>query len=173
MDIAFRCSTTIRSSWKSWKIRIQGWFRGETDADRIVRDMARPEVEEVFIVDQELGLLAGAWSRSERIDRDMVAGMLTAIKSFVETAFEQGEQELETIEYDNYKILLYNFHTYYIAVITTGVITADFRSDLEDLSMAFAEKHPPRTREDLDGVAVDRNSKALKAHFDEYIKQNQ
>ncbi|MEM6269166.1 MAG: hypothetical protein AAF998_06990 [Bacteroidota bacterium] len=160
-------------SWASWRRRIAGWFKGESDMDRIVRDLARPQVEEVFIVDQDSGLLAGAWSRKPHADRDMVAGMLTAIKSFVETAFEQGEQELEMIEYDNNKIILHNFHTFYIAVTTSGVLTSDFKSELANLILAFAEKHAIQTREDLDDVVVEKNSKALKAHFDEYIEQNQ
>jgi predicted regulator of Ras-like GTPase activity (Roadblock/LC7/MglB family) len=160
-------------SWEGFKKRMRGWFRGESSRDMLVREMVRGEVEEVFIVDQDSGLLAGAWSRKVHADRDMVAGMLTAIKSFVETAFEAGQQELETIEYENYKIVLHNYHTFYIAVIVSGPLSADFKAELSDLIMAFAEKHSVHTRDDLDEAEVSRNSNALKSHLDEYFEQNQ
>lgn len=160
-------------SWEGFRRRVRGWFRGESGRDMVVREMARGEVEEVFIVDQESGLLAGAWSRKVHADRDMVAGMLTAIKAFVETAFEAGQQDLETIEYENYKILLNNFRTFYIAVIISGPLSGEFKAELSDLTMAFAEKHQVNTRDDLDDAEVNRNSNALKAHLDEYLEQNQ
>ncbi|MEM7040948.1 MAG: cell envelope biogenesis protein OmpA, partial [Bacteroidota bacterium] len=99
--------------------------------------------------------------------------MLTAIKSFVESAFQGGAQDLETIEYESYKIILHNFHTFYIAVIASGALTADYKRDLSDLLMAFAEKHRVFTREELTEANVEKNSKAIKAHFNEFLVQNQ
>ena len=159
-------------SWEGWKRRFRGWFTGESDMDRMVREIAHPMVEEVFIIDQDSGLIAGSWSRKELADRDLVAGMLTAIKSFVENAFDGGKQDLETIEYDSFKIILHNFHTFYIAVIVSGVVTSDFKSYLADMLMAFAEKHRIDTRDDLDDITVNKNSQALKIHFDEFLGQN-
>jgi hypothetical protein len=160
-------------SWEGWVRRVRGWFKGESSRDQVVREITKGEVVEVFIVDQDSGLLAGAWSRSEHADRDMVAGMLTAIKSFVESAFEAGQQDLEMIEYENYKITLHNFRTFYIAVIISGPVTAEFKSELSDLVMAFPEKHTVYTRDDLDDAAVIRNSNALKEHLNEYLEQDQ
>lgn len=157
-------------SWHAWKRRFRGWMRGESEKDRIFQDLLQAKVEEVFIVDKESGLLAGSWSRSELTDRDMVAGMLTAIKSFVEHAFSKGDQELETIEYDNYKLLIRNFHTYYITVVVSGIVSAEFKSMLTDLLLSFAERYKINSRQDLDGDVVEKNSKALKAHLHEYIE---
>ncbi len=160
-------------SWKSWRKRMVRWFKGESRADALVREMARPEFEEVFIIDKESGLLAGAWSREHASDQDMVAGMLTAIKSFVESAFETTEQDLETIEYDTYKILIHNFHTFYIAVIVSGVVTPQFKSMLYDYIMAFEERNRIVTRTEITGEVVDTNSKKLKAYFDEFKAEDQ
>ena len=44
--------------------------------------------------------------KTEAMDEDMVAGMLTAIKSFVEDAFKGGNMELERIDYELFTIHL-------------------------------------------------------------------
>lgn len=159
-------------SWHAWKRRFRGWIKGESEKDRIFTDLLKAKVEEVFIVDKESGLLAGSWSRADLADRDMIAGMLTAIKGFVEQAFSKGDQELETIEYDNYKLLIRNFHTYYITIVVSGVVSAEFKSMLTDLMLSFAERYKISVRQDLDGETIDNNSKALKAHLHEYIEED-
>ena len=160
-------------SWKSWRRRMVNWFKGESRGDTLVREMARPEFEEVFIIDKESGLLAGSWTRNDVADNDMVAGMLTAIKSFVESAFRSGDQDLETIEYDSYKILIHNFHTFYIAVIVSGVVSPKFKTNLYDFVMAFEERNRIVTRTEITGEVVDTNSKKLKAYFDEFKGEDQ
>lgn len=160
-------------SWKWWVRRMRGWARGESAADQVVKDLVRAEIVEAFIVDKDSGLLAGVWSPEQKADQDMVAGMLTAIKSFVESAFESGSQDLETIEYETYKILLHNFQTYYIAVIVSGAVTADFKGRLYDFVLAFEERHRITTRTDMTDDIVQSNSKLLKASFDEFLRENQ
>jgi hypothetical protein len=157
-------------SWQAWMRRFRGWFKGESEKDRIFHDLLKAKVEEVFIVDKESGLLAGSWSRANLADRDMVAGMLTAIKSFVEHAFSQGAQELETIEYEEYKLLVRNFHTYYIAVVVSGSVSSEFKSMLTDLLLNFAERYKIKPRSETDGESVVKNSKALEAHLHELIQ---
>ncbi len=160
-------------SWQAWVRRFKGWFKGESEKDRIIQDLIKTKVEEVFIIDKDSGLLTGSWSRNNLADRDMIAGMLTAIKGFVEHAFSKGEQELETIEYDAYKIVLNNFHTYYIAVVVSGTVSADFRLMLTDMLLHFAEKHQLATKDPITEDLVDRNSKALQSHLQGIIHEDQ
>lgn len=160
-------------SWKGWQRRIRSWLRGESAGDQMIRDLARAEVEEVFLVDKDSGLLAGSWSREKMADQDMVAGMLTAIKSFVESAFQGGAQNLETIEYETYKILLHNFHTFYVAVIVSGVVTADFKAQLADYVLAIEERHHLHTRVDITEEVFEGNSKMLMSYFHEFKSHNQ
>ncbi len=160
-------------SWKSWRKRMVRWFKGESSKDSLVREMARPEFEDVYIIDKESGLLAGSWSKQHTTDQDMVAGMLTAIKSFVESAFQAGEQDLETIEYDTYKILIHNFHTFYIAVIVSGVVSPHFKTMLYDYVMAFEERNRIITRTEITGEVLETNSLKLKAYFDEFKAEDQ
>lgn len=160
-------------SWKGILRRFSKLFRGETAKEAMDQEIIRPDFEEVFIIDKESGLLAGSWSRNDTADQDMIAGMLTAIKSFVESAFQSGAQDLETIEYDTYKILIHNFHTFYIAVIVSGPVTQDFRALLYDYIMAFSEKNPIVTRTEIDDALLQSNSLKLKAHFDDFTSENQ
>jgi hypothetical protein len=160
-------------SWKAWVRRFRGWFKGESEKDRMIQDLMRAKVEEVFIIDKDSGLLAGSWSRNALADGDMVAGMLTAIKSFVEHAFSKDDQELETIEYNAYKIVLNNFHTYYIAVVVSGAVSSEFKLMLTDLLLHFADKYKIVTKDPITGELVDRNSKALQAHLQAIIYEDQ
>lgn len=173
--IVARMDASINEAFsiKSWRRRMVNWFKGESRKDSLVREMARPEFEDVYIIDKESGLLAGSWSRQHTTDQDMVAGMLTAIKSFVESAFQSGDQDLETIEYDTYKILIHNFHTFYIAVIVSGVVSPQFKTMLYDYVMAFEERNRIQTRTEITGEVLETNSHKLKAYFDEFKAENQ
>ncbi len=173
--IVARMDASINEAFsiKSWRRRMVNWFKGESRKDSLVREMARPEFEDVYIIDKESGLLAGSWSRQHTTDQDMVAGMLTAIKAFVESAFQSGDQDLETIEYDTYKILIHNFHTFYIAVIVSGVVSPQFKTMLYDYVMAFEERNRIQTRTEITGEVLETNSHKLKAYFDEFKAENQ
>ncbi len=127
-------------SWEGWKRRIKAWFTGSKTSDVVMQGLAEPVIEEIFLIEQESGMLYGSYSRTKSIDQDMIAGMLTAIKSFVADAFKKGEQDLESIEYESYHIIFRNFKTYYLAVVVSGVITAAFKDQLEATILNFADK---------------------------------
>lgn len=151
-------------SVKAWWRRAKGWFSGEKEATRMMRQIARPDIEEIFIIERNSGLLLGQWSRVEMSDRDMVAGMLSAIKSFVETAFQAGAQDLEMIEYEHFKIILQNFKTYYIAVTLGGPVTSGFRDHLSQSLLDLAETHPITALGEVDHTYFEQNSKTLAAY---------
>lgn len=152
-------------SLKAWKARILGWFSGAKESDRVISELSSPVVEEIFLVQKLTGLLMGKYSRQDVIDDDMVAGMLTAIKSFVEDAFREGGQDLETIAYDTYSIILLNFHSNYLAFIVSGVPTAEFKSSLTDDGFKFAEDFLQTSVEEIDEEVQAEFSENLKQHF--------
>ena len=84
------------------------------------------------MIDKNSGLLIGEYSPQNILEPDLVAGMLSAIKSFVESAFGQESSELESLEYSSYKILLYNFNRFYFACVMEGFIDAELRAQLQD-----------------------------------------
>lgn len=108
--------------------------------NQIITDAYGSQIQEIFIIENESGLLMASYSRNNLIDQDMISGMLTAIKSFVEDAFSKEGQELETIEYDLYKIYLKSFNKFYVATVVSGVFTATFKNQLDDQILKFVNE---------------------------------
>lgn len=152
-------------SFKGWVRRMKNLFTGTKESDLMYRDLVAPQLEEMFVIEKNSGILKGSYSKNKTIDKDMIAGMLTAIKSFVEDAFSKKSEELEMIEYESYKIYLYNFNSFYISMVISGVVDAAFKAKLQDSVMDFSHKYmsskrKPKQKEDF-------ISKKLKEYFDE------
>lgn len=113
---------------------------GIRSSDLVLSDIDKPIIEEVYVIQRDSGLLIGSYSRQETIDKDMIAGMLTAIKSFAQDAFHVEKQELELINYGNFKIVVQNFFSYYIAVALSGSLSSQEQDDLAGILLEFAEK---------------------------------
>ena len=127
-------------SWQGWVARMRSWLAGVPFSQQVMRGALAPTIEEVFVIEQHSSILIGSYSRQNILDRDMIAGMLTAIKGFVKEAFTKEHQELEMIEYETYKIVLKNFRSFYIAVTVSGVIDAQFKDELDDILLTFVHK---------------------------------
>ena len=142
MELAF--------SWEGWKVRIKAWISGTPQKDLVMSKLIEPKIEEIFVIEKDSGLLMGSFSRQASVDQDMVAGMLTAIKAFVEDAFSSEQQELESIDYENYKVVLKSFKSFYIAVVASGGMTSSFRDRLDDLLIDFADRVLKKARDGED-----------------------
>lgn len=124
----------------SLKRKVHARFSGVKESDMILSESNPPVVNEVFIIQKGSGILLGNYSKTETLDKDMISGMLTAIKSFVEDAFKGGAQNLESIEYELYTIHIQNFHSFYIAVVISGNYTRSFESKLENKLFKLSQK---------------------------------
>ncbi len=117
--------------------------KGIKESDVQLSELHDISIEEIYVIQKNSGLLIGSASRNETVDPDSVAGMLTAIKLFVEDAFRQGEQNLEVIQYETYEIFLQTFHTYSIAVAMNGALSTSQKVKLrEDLFKLGEEINP-------------------------------
>jgi|TARA_R110002126_G_scaffold78829_1_gene196047 hypothetical protein len=120
---------------------IKRLFKGKrTDADDVLQEVFEPIIEEVFVIEKNSGLLKGSFSRGSIADKDMVSGMLTAIKSFAEDAFSKEGQDLEDIKFESFQLSIQNFKTIYIATATSGIINLDFKEELYDYNNTLAER---------------------------------
>jgi hemerythrin len=125
---------------KGWKRKFKSKVTGVSEEDIIISNLVKPEIEQIFIIEKDSGILSGSFSKKETIDKDLISGMLTAIKSFVEDAFSAGNQDLESIEYELYNIHIQNFHFYYIAVVISGAYNQTYKNKLENKLLDFSEK---------------------------------
>lgn len=136
------------------KRKIKAAFTGVKESELLLSELDKPTINEVFAIQKGSGILLGSYSLSNKVDKDMVSGMLTAIKSFVEDAFEGGDQNLEAIEYELYSIHIQNFHSYYIAAVISGNYTKAFESKLENklykVSKKLSSKINTLSREEID-----------------------
>jgi len=112
---------------------------GVSDGEAALQDAFKPALEEIFIIEKDSGILLGNHSTGNIANKDMISGMLTAIKSFAEDAFSKEGQDLEDIKFETFEISLYNFNTLYIALAISGIQTPEFKEDLDDNINNFAE----------------------------------
>lgn len=148
-------------SFSGLKRKFKSKTSGVSEADLMLQELTQPVIEQIMVIEKGSGIIISEYSKTQSIDEDMVSGMLTAIKSFAEDAFEKNNQELQYIEYDSFHIHLQNFSAYYIAVIISGPYNVIFKSKLEDKLLDFAQNYI--NKEDVE----DKNSfsRKLKEYF--------
>ncbi len=127
-------------SVKKFKRKIKSLFFGISENDLVMSEMVKTQLLQMFVIEKGSGIIIASYSVTETIDEDMIAGMLTAIKSFVEDAFSAGNQSLENIEYELYNIQIQNFSSYYMAAVISGIIDNTTKSIVQDKMMHFADK---------------------------------
>lgn len=148
-----------------------GGGKKRASSEEIIANLDRPIIEEIYVIEHHSGILLGSASRAETINIDVIAGMLTAIKSFVEDAFKRGKEDLEMIQYGTFSILLENFHSYYIAAAISGSMSMKERVELEKDLAKFAEKELRINLQKNDGSANLLIKQKLEKHFFEPQKQ--
>ncbi len=152
-------------SAKSWSNKFKSIFYGVKESDLILQEMDKYQIQEVYLIQRHSGLLFGSASKSVNLDKDVIAGMLTAIKSFAEDAFQQGEQDLDMIEYGTYKIVMQNFKTYYIALALTGSLSASDKNQISNSVLSFADRYLGKSITDIDENILKEYSNYLDKHF--------
>lgn len=127
-------------SAKSWKRKFRSWFGGVREEELLLSELSSvSQVEQVLVIEKDSGLLIGQYAKTETIDKDMISGMLTAIKSFVEDAFNERGQNLELIEYELYHIHIQSFVSFYIAVAISGEYNLIFKNKIQDIIFNFTD----------------------------------
>ena len=124
-------------SAKRWTTKFKSWFTGVKEEEIILSETSSACIEQVLLIERGSGILAASYSKTETIDKDMISGMLTAIKGFVEDAFGQKNQNLELIEYELYNIHLQSFVSYYVAVVISGDYNTKAKDKVQDLIFDF------------------------------------
>lgn len=122
---------------KTWKRKFRSWFGGPTEEQLLMRELASATIEQVLLIERDTGILKASYSVTNSIDEEMISGMLTAIKGFVEDAFNKKNQNLELIQYELYNIHLQSFVTHYVAVVISGNYHLKSKNKLQDIIFNF------------------------------------
>jgi len=117
--------------------------RREKSAEKDIIQTIYQQVEEVFIVEKDTGFILASFSLIEQEERpkEVLLGLLTAIKAYSEDAMNRKEDVLNTIQYDNYNIVLHDLHSFFVTAFVNGPINELFKSHLQDKLNIFAAQH--------------------------------
>ncbi|MGB3512554.1 MAG: OmpA family protein [Microcoleaceae cyanobacterium] len=131
-EINDRISDTL--SFRGIRRKIQAIFRGVSEAELIISEIMICTVQAVFLIHKTSGLVISEAQKSgrERLESEMVGGMLTAIRSFVNDCIVQSGDisELNQIEYGDSKIILEVAGYCYLAVVIRGEPNKSFLKEL-------------------------------------------
>ena len=145
------------------------WIRnkvfGIDNAEMLLSSLDTPIIEEVFVIQRDSGLLYGSAALYPTVNRDVVAGMLTAIKSFVEDAFEREHEDLEMIQYGTYKILIENMPSHYFALAISGSISNTEGAVLRNQIIDFIQDNELLRSNNFDSTTQEKISQALDNQF--------
>lgn len=151
-------------SFSGLRRKFKSMFTGVDESDLILSTANAAKIEEIFLVELNSGILLGTASIQKTIDQDVVAGMLTAIKAFVEDAFKKESLELEMIEYGGYKILIQTFYSYYIAAAIDGTLTSLEKQNVLQSMHDFVSKEISSIPKPLSN-----NNELISLKLDEYF----
>ncbi|WRH67509.1 MAG: BON domain-containing protein [Planktothrix sp. GU0601_MAG3] len=127
--------------------KVQSKIQGVSEAELILREVRHFVVQAVFLIHKGSGLIIAEIKQLDQaqMEAEMVAGMLTAIRSFVNDCISQtGEvSELNEIEYGDCKIILEVAGYCYLAVVVKGDCPKAFikkiRQTMSTLIMKYSQ----------------------------------
>lgn len=127
IDHMMRCSMRMFFLW-----RLVLWIRGIRPSDAALREALPFQVNELFLIHRESGLLIQHLSASATLtDADLIASMLAAIRAYVQESFlPHSDHSLDSIEYGDMQILVEEGPAALLAVVVQGVQPAGFRAIL-------------------------------------------
>jgi outer membrane protein OmpA-like peptidoglycan-associated protein len=127
------------------KRKIRAKIQGVSEAELILREAINYEVQAVFLIHKASGLVIRAIqpNTEHKLDADMLAGMLTAMRSFVNEYIASDSEELNEIEYGSSKIILEVAGYCYLAAIVKGEPSKQFlekiRTSLSQIILKYDE----------------------------------
>ena len=134
-------------SVEGFKRKIRSQVQGVSEAELILKESVPFTVQAAFLIHKASGLIISEVQNSEsyQLESEMVAGMLTAIRSFVnECIVQPGEaSELNQIEYGDSKIMLEVAGYCYMAVVIKGEAPHSFinqmRQNISNLILNYGK----------------------------------
>lgn len=145
------------------------WIRnkvfGIDNAEMLLSNLDTPIIEEIFVIQRDSGLLYGSAALYPSVNRDVVGGMLTAIKSFVEDAFERENEDLEMIQFGTYKILIENMPSHYFALAMSGSVSNTEGAVLRNQIIDFIQENDLLRSDNFNSSVQEQISQALDNQF--------
>lgn len=128
---------SIQGIYRKLRARMQGVSEGEL----LLTQSVPFEIQAAFLIHKESGLVIAEAQKSgaESLESDMMAGMLTAIRSFASECVPQAgnTSELTEVDYESFQIVMEVAGYCYIATVTQGEPPSGFYSKLRNTLSAI------------------------------------
>jgi outer membrane protein OmpA-like peptidoglycan-associated protein len=123
--------------------KIRAKIQGVSEAELILREAVNYEVQAIFLIHKTSGLVMRSLqpNAEKSLDADLLAGMLTAIRSFVNEYIATASEELNEIEYSGSRIILEVAGYCYLAVIVNGEPSQKFLQKIRQILSEIILKH--------------------------------
>lgn len=148
--------------------KIRAKLQGVSEAELILKESMPCIVEAIFLIHKASGLIISEVQNvsGEKLESDMIAGMLTAIRSFANDCIARGNHhsELNEIEYSGSKIVLEVAGYCYLAVSIRGEPSKSFLEQMRTTLGKIVQKYD-RQLEEFDGDP-DSVPEAVQQHLD-------
>jgi outer membrane protein OmpA-like peptidoglycan-associated protein len=112
------------------KRKIRAKLQGVSEAELILKEALPFTAQAIFLIHKASGLVIADIQRSDshQLESEMIAGMLTAIRSFANDCITQNGSvsELDAIDYGTSKIILEVAGYCYLAIVVRGEPTKEF-----------------------------------------------
>ncbi|MEM8638624.1 MAG: OmpA family protein [Cyanobacteria bacterium P01_G01_bin.54] len=151
-EIANQINRRIEDTFSPKRFVERLWLRwqGISEVDQVLRDAVPFRVQAAFLIHKASGLVMAEVQQSDGqlLEGDLLAGMLTAIRSFASecTTDESHHSELTKIDYDNFQIVMEVAGSCYIAAVIQGDPPTDFLQQLRQVLSAMILNHGYGTR---------------------------
>lgn len=135
-------------SFETYSRKIKAKIKGVSEAELLLNENAIASIRSVFLIHKETGIVLSHAEHEENPinEPEMIASMMTAIRSFVNEWIEQNKanHEIGTIEYGGSKIILEASGYSYLAVIVDGLVSTKtnerIRGVLENIVLENGEE---------------------------------
>lgn len=131
-------------SMEGFQRKLRARWRGVSEAELIMEEALPFQVSAAFLIHKASGLVIAEAQQvgDDRLESEMVAGMLTAIRSFANDCFAKGTNkgaELSEIEYDRFKIVIEVAGYCYLAVVNRGMMPRAFVQKIRETLVKIIE----------------------------------
>ena len=126
-------------------------LRGVSPSQLALRDALPFVVQELFLIQQDSGLLLAHVQHDgqDDADSDLIGGMLTAVRDFTQDSFGETEegQELDEIQYGDQRVIIQSGQYVYLAAVIEGVEPEGFRTRLRQFVSQLHVQYKPQLRD--------------------------
>jgi hypothetical protein len=137
-------------NFRLWLQKTKAKVLGINSEVIVLAENAPIGLEELYLIEKKSGLLVSHACDQDHFNKNdahVIGGMLTAIKSFVEDAFSQKqENDLYEIEYSEHTLRIEPGRYTYLAAVFTGIAGDPFDQSLQKCHNKIHQKYSNRLR---------------------------